>query len=87
MKDNTKITKERSIIMETNKKLPLFIITGASCVGKSAMSEILFNRWLKDNSDKTNPNIKLLNNSKLTLEETAQIADAWIRECMANERS
>lgn len=30
--------------MKPNKKLPLFIITGASCVGKSTMSEVLFHR-------------------------------------------
>lgn len=30
--------------MKPNKKLPLFIITGASCVGKSTMSEILFHQ-------------------------------------------
>lgn len=30
--------------MEPNKKLPLFIITGASCVGKSTVSEILFQK-------------------------------------------
>lgn len=28
--------------MEPTKKLPLFIITGASCVGKSTTSEVLF---------------------------------------------
>lgn len=32
--------------MEPNKKLPLFIITGASCVGKSVMSKISFREKL-----------------------------------------
>lgn len=177
-------------IMEANKKLPLFIITGASCVGKSTMSEILFrreteyivmesdllwhdiyntpdddylnyrelwlglcsnisqigmpvvlcgcavpkqfenckgrsgfssvyylavvsddhvlvermrygrgvtddnwikssvdfNRWLKDNADKTIPTMKLLDNSRLTPMEAAEMADAWICECMASEK-
>lgn len=30
--------------MKPNKQLPLFAITGASCVGKSTMSEILFSK-------------------------------------------
>lgn len=30
--------------MQPTKKLPLFIITGASCVGKSTVSEVLFKR-------------------------------------------
>ncbi len=184
------LAKEGTKNMESSKKLPLFIITGASCVGKSTMAEILFkreteyivmesdllwddiyntpeddyrnyrelwlrlcsiisqiekpvvlcgcavpkqlevcygrsgfssiyylaivcddevleerichgrgvtddnwikssidfNRWLKDNANKTTPNIKLLNNSRLTLEETAEIADTWIRECMKSEK-
>ncbi len=49
-------------------------------------SSIDFNRWLKDNADKTVPNIKLFNNSKLAPKEAADIVDAWIRECMASER-
>ena len=49
-------------------------------------SSIDFNIWLKDNANKTTPNIKLLNNSRLTLEETAEIADTWIRECMKSEK-
>lgn len=48
-------------------------------------SSIDFNRWLKDNANKTTPNIKLLNSSKLTPEETAKVADAWIRECMTSD--
>jgi guanylate kinase len=28
--------------MEPTKKLPLFIFTGASCVGKSVTAEVLF---------------------------------------------
>ena len=48
-------------------------------------SSIDFNRWLMNNADKTNPHIKLLNNTKLTPEEAAEIADAWILECMTNE--
>jgi len=48
-------------------------------------SSIDFNKWLKDNADKTTPTIKLLDNSKLTPYETAELADAWICECMKSE--
>ncbi|HAN20265.1 MAG TPA: hypothetical protein DCP51_01060, partial [Clostridiales bacterium] len=34
--------KESNKQMNPTKKQPLFIITGASCVGKSTMSELLF---------------------------------------------
>lgn len=50
-------------------------------------SSIDFNSWLKENADKTTPNIKLLNNSRLTPEEAAEIADAWIHECMLSEKN
>ena len=30
--------------MMPTKKLPLFIITGASCVGKSSICKLLFNK-------------------------------------------
>lgn len=49
-------------------------------------NSIDFNKWLKDNADKTTPNIKLLNNSTLTPKEAAEIADAWIRECMVRDQ-
>jgi predicted ABC-type ATPase len=46
-------------------------------------SSIDFNRWLKDNADKTTPSIKLINNSKITPQLAAELADAWIHKCMA----
>ncbi len=48
-------------------------------------SSIDFNRWLKNNADKTTPIIKLLDNSRLAPNEAAKIADVWIRKCMKNE--
>ena len=38
---------EERIEMEPNKKLPLFIVSGASGVGKTTMCEILFRRETK----------------------------------------
>lgn len=39
-----------------------------------------FNTWLKENADKTRTNIKLLDNSHLTVDEAAKIVDKWIYE-------
>ena len=39
-----------------------------------------FNNWLKDNTGKTEVNIMLLDNSVLSPEQAAEIADAWISE-------
>lgn len=39
-----------------------------------------FNEWLKENADKTAPQITLLDNSALSPEETAEKIDRWIRE-------
>lgn len=50
-------------------------------------SSLDFNRWLKDNAQKTDPNMKLLDNSKLTPLEAAEIADAWIHECIVSEKN
>jgi len=41
-------------------------------------SSIEFNCWLKENANQTRPNITLLDNSVLTPEESAEIADRWI---------
>lgn len=43
-------------------------------------SSLSFNQWLKDNADKTEPNITLLDTSAKTAEEAAKIADKWIME-------
>lgn len=43
-------------------------------------SSLHFNEWLKKNADKTKPNITLVDNSKITPEETSQQIDAWIRK-------
>lgn len=43
-------------------------------------SSIEFNVWLKENAGKTNPAIYLLDNSKLSPKEAAEIADKWICE-------
>jgi len=39
-----------------------------------------FNHWLIENANQTTPNITLLDNSMLTPEETAEIADRWIHK-------
>lgn len=37
-----------------------------------------FNTWLKENADKTKPNIEVLDNSHLTVDEAVKIVDKWI---------
>ena len=39
-----------------------------------------FNQWLKDNADKTEPNIKLLDTSTKSVEEASKFVDEWINE-------
>lgn len=39
-----------------------------------------FNAWLKENADKTKPNIKLLDNSHLTVDTAAKAVEKWIYE-------
>lgn len=41
-------------------------------------SSLEFNRWLKENANKTEPEMMLLDNSTLTPEEAARITDRWI---------
>ena len=41
---------------------------------------ISFNQWLKDNADKTEPNITLLDTSIRSIEESSEFVDKWIRE-------
>jgi hypothetical protein len=48
-------------------------------------SSLDFNRWLKEHANETIPKIKLLDNTKLSPEEGAKVAEAWIRECMSNK--
>ena len=38
-----------------------------------------FNQWLKDNADKTNPAMTLLDTSRLTIEESVEHITGWIR--------
>lgn len=39
-----------------------------------------FNKWLKENADKTEPKMQLLDNSRLTVDEAAKAVDKWIYE-------
>lgn len=41
---------------------------------------ISFNQWLKDNADKTEPNIMLLDTSNKSAEEAAKCVGEWIKE-------
>ena len=43
-------------------------------------SSLHFNHWLRDHAAETNPPMDLLDNSRLTPEETASLIDAWIRK-------
>jgi len=39
---------------------------------------VSFNRWLKANADNISPKMQLLDNSRLTIEEAAKLAEEWI---------
>ena len=41
-------------------------------------ASLSFNTWLKENADKTEPKMLLLDNSQLTVDETAKAVDNWI---------
>ena len=41
-------------------------------------SSVDFNRWLKENADKTEPPMTILDYSNISIEEAAGIVDAWI---------
>ena len=43
-------------------------------------SSLDFNTWLKDNADKTIPEISLLDNSNLSAGQAAVVADSWIKQ-------
>jgi broad-specificity NMP kinase len=45
-------------------------------------SSIEFNAWLKEHARKTDPQMCLLDSSKLSPEEAAEVAGRWIRERM-----
>ena len=42
-------------------------------------SSMQFNNWLKENHNKTDPNIELLDTSDLTPEQAADYVDQWIK--------
>lgn len=41
-------------------------------------TSLSFNAWLKENADKTEPKMQLLDNSQLTVDEAAKAVDNWI---------
>lgn len=41
-------------------------------------SSLVFNKWLKDNADKVEPNMHLCEYSKISFEEAAKQVDNWI---------
>lgn len=43
-------------------------------------NSIAFNQWLKDNANKTEPKITLLDTSDKSVEEASILVDKWIRE-------
>ena len=47
-------------------------------------SSLDFNNWLRKNADKTKPEITLLDNSTICPEQSAMIADEWIRKNLHN---
>ena len=43
-------------------------------------SSVDFNRWLRENADKTAPKITLLDETERTLEESVEFAHQWIMD-------
>ena len=43
---------------------------------------IAFNQWLKNNADKTQPKMKLLDNSESDLERSVRITNEWIHKSL-----
>lgn len=43
-------------------------------------SSVHFNRWLRENADKTAPKITLLDETERTLEESVEFAHQWIMD-------
>lgn len=73
----------------------LFIVSGASGVGKTSACEFLllrekkyivmessrhFNEWLKQHAGETVPAMELLDNTCLSVEQTVERIDAWMME-------
>ena len=48
-------------------------------------SSMQFNNWLKENHDKTEPNIDLLDTSNLTPEQAAEYVDRWIKSKLTKD--
>ncbi len=48
-------------------------------------SSIDFNRWLRENGEKTNPPIQLVDTTERTPEQTAEIAHQWILRSLEND--
>mgnify|MGYP003297488408 FL=1 len=48
-------------------------------------SSMQFNNWLKENNDKTEPNIDLLDTSNLTPEQAAEYVDRWIKSKLTKD--
>ena len=44
--------------------------------------QIAFNRWLKNNAQNTEPPMSLLDHSEITLDETVEKVEQWIRSLM-----
>ena len=43
-------------------------------------SSVDFNRWLRENADKTAPKITLLDETERTMEESVEFAQQWIMD-------
>ena len=50
-------------------------------------SSLHFNRWLREHAENTRPAIRLLDNTDLSAEQTAEKIDAWIRDMLQKQKS
>ena len=60
-------------------------VTDESWIASSMQFNNQFNNWLKENHDKTKPNIDLLDTSNLTPEQAAEYVNRWIKSKLTKD--
>lgn len=50
-------------------------------------THLAFNRWLKENAQITHPPMSLLDISEITVDESVERVDEWIRDCLNSDRT
>jgi len=49
-------------------------------------THVAFNRWLKENAQTTHPPLSLLDTSEITVDESVEKVDEWLRDCLNSDR-